>query len=159
MGAAPIIRPAQASDLEAINELLRQVLRVHHAGRPDLFRKEGKKFTDEELLALFSNPDTPVFVYEKDGVVLGHAFCVIRFQESGSLRPVKTLHLEDLCVHEEARGHHIGKQLFAYVKEVAKERGCHHIDLNVWACNRPARAFYESLGLTEQYTSLELILD
>ena len=45
-----IIRRAGARDLEAVNALLRQVLRVHHDARPDLFRPEGKKDSDAELL-------------------------------------------------------------------------------------------------------------
>jgi len=81
------IRRAINDDLEAVNSLLRQVLKVHHNGRPDLFRAEGKKYTDSELLEIFSNPDTPVFVYEEDGIVLGYAFCVLQHQESGSLMP------------------------------------------------------------------------
>lgn len=44
------IRPATAGDLEAVNGLLRQVLALHHAGRPDLFRAEGKKYTSMELV-------------------------------------------------------------------------------------------------------------
>ena len=41
-----IIRPAGPQDMGAVNALLRQVLKVHHDGRPDLFREEGKKYTD-----------------------------------------------------------------------------------------------------------------
>ena len=77
----PVIRRAEPSDLEAVNKLLQQVLSVHHDGRPDLFRETGKKYTDEELLAIFAGPDTPVVVYEQDGAVLGYAFCVL--QHSG----------------------------------------------------------------------------
>ena len=77
-----IIRPAESSDLEAVNTLLGQVLAVHHAIRPDLFRPVGKKYTDEELLAIFDNPDTPVFVYDRNGAVLGYAFCALQYQDS-----------------------------------------------------------------------------
>lgn len=153
-----MIRLAQTSDLEAVNTLLRQVLAVHHAGRPDLFRAVGKKYDDAELLEIFANPETPVFVYEDDGKVLGYAFCVIKKEGSGSLMPIKTLYLDDLCVLEEARGRHIGKSLFEYVKEFAREQGCHNITLHVWECNPIAKAFYASLGLQPQYTSLELIV-
>ena len=85
------IRRAVKDDLEAVNSLLRQVLKVHHDGRPDLFRAEGKKYTNAELLEIFSNPDTPVFVYEEDGIVLGYAFCALQHQESGSLMPIMLL--------------------------------------------------------------------
>ena len=154
-----LIRPAEPRDLEAVNSLLRQVLAVHHKGRPDLFRPEGKKYTDDELLAIFANPDTPVFVYDKDRAVLGYVFCDIQHPSSGALEPIKTLYVDDLCVDSKARGEGIGTALFNYVKEYAREKGCHNITLHVWECNPGAKAFYESLGLTPQYTSLELICE
>ena len=152
------IRLAGARDLEAVNELLRDVLRVHHAGRPDLFKGEGKKYTDEELLKVFANPNTPVFVYEKEGAVLGYIFCSIQVPSSEQLNPVKTLYIDDLCVNGKARGQHIGKTLFEYAREYAKEIGCHNVTLHVWECNPGAKAFYESLGLKPQYTSMELLI-
>ena len=154
-----IIRLAEPRDLEAVNALLRQVLKVHHDARPDLFREEGKKYTDKELLGIFADPETPVFVYESDGVVLGYVFCAFRHPSSGSLKTITTLYVDDLCVDGKARGRHIGKALFNHVKEYARQQGCHNITLHVWECNPGARAFYESLGMTPQYTSMELICE
>ncbi|ADH01001.1 hypothetical protein GS08_08110 [Bifidobacterium longum] len=57
-----MIRRATAADIPQIDELLRQVLEVHHAGRPDLFKGGVKKYTDEELKAILANDQTPVFV-------------------------------------------------------------------------------------------------
>jgi len=152
-----VIRPAGPQDLPAVNSLLQQVLTVHHNGRPDLFKPVGKKYTDEELLDIFAHPDTPVFVYESDGSVLGYAFCALQRQGSGSLRELTSLYVDDLCVDEKARGRHIGSALFDYVKQYAREQGCYNITLHVWECNPGARAFYESLGMSPQYTSMELL--
>ena len=152
-----LIRKAEPRDLEAVNALLRQVLKTHHDGRPDLFNETGKKYTDEELLAICANPQTPVFVYEKDGVVLGYAFCVLQHFSSGSLRPLTTLYIDDLCVDESTRGRHIGRALFEYVKAFARENGCYNITLHVWERNPDARSFYEKQGMTPQFTSMELI--
>ena len=154
-----IIRPAGPRDLEAVNTLLGQVLAVHHASRPDLFRPVGKKYTDAELLSIFQNPDTPVFVYEREGAVLGYAFCAIQHLGSGALMPLTTLYLDDLCVLESARGLHIGTALFEYVKAFAKEKGCHNITLHVWEGNPGAKAFYKALGMKPQYTSMELLCE
>ena len=152
------IRKAEPRDLEAVGNLLRQVLRVHHDGRPDLFNEVGKKYTDEELLAIFSSPETPVFVYDKDGAVLGYIFCELRHESSGSLRTLDTLYIDDLCVDEKVRGQHIGKALFEYAKAFARETGCYNITLHVWECNPGAKAFYASLGMSPQFTSMEMIL-
>ncbi len=151
-----MIRKAEPKDLEAVNCLLRQVLKVHHIGRPDLFRAEGKKYTDEQLMAIFANPDTPVFVYEADGNVQGYAFCALQKQDACNLEPITTLYIDDLCVDEAARGKRIGSKLFEYVKAFAKEKGCHNITLHVWACNPGAMAFYKAMGMKPQYTSMEL---
>ena len=153
-----IIRPAEPRDLDAVGEMLRQVLKVHHDGRPDLFRASGKKYTDEEILDIFANPQTPVFVYEEDGEVLGYAFCMLQHQSAENLCPIDTLYLDDLCVMEHARGRRIGRKLFDYVKAFAREKGCYNVTLHVWECNPGAKAFYESLGLLPQYTSMEMVL-
>ena len=57
-----IIRRAEEKDLEEINNLLRQVLYVHHLGRPDIFRAEGKKYRDEELHDIIRDDSAPLFV-------------------------------------------------------------------------------------------------
>ena len=145
------IRKAESRDLEAVNQLLQEVLAIHHSGRPDLFRETGKKYTDEQLLAIFGNPDTPVFVYDREGTVLGYVFCAFQHTCSGALQPHTTLYIDDLCVNEKARGQHIGTALFEYAKEFAMEKGCHNITLHVWECNPAAKAFYESLGMLPQY--------
>ena len=135
------IRRATAADIPQIDELLRQVLEVHHAGRPDLFKGGVKKYTDEELKAILANDQTPVFVAvapsANDGndaehnadspatdQVLGYAFCV--FQQhlnSNILTDIKTLYIDDLCVDERSRGHHVGSTLYRYVLDFARQSG------------------------------------
>ena len=108
------IRRAQAKDMDGINKLLFQVLELHHNGRPDLFKTGAKKYTDKELLAIIADDKTPIFVGvdEKDAV-LGYAFCVFKqLPNDNILTDIKTLYIDDLCVDEELRGQHIGKQLY-----------------------------------------------
>ena len=72
------VRFAAEGDIPAIMRLLEQVNRVHYEGRPDLFRL-ATKYTNDELLAIINNEDTPVFVCtDEDGHVLGHGFCVMQ---------------------------------------------------------------------------------
>jgi ribosomal protein S18 acetylase RimI-like enzyme len=154
-----IIRKAEPRDLAAVNHLLEQVLAVHHKGRPDLFRAIGKKYTNVELLVIFANPHTPVFVYEEGGKVLGYVFCVAECLNSGSLQPLKTLYIDDMCVEASARRRHIGKALFEYAREYAVVNDFYNITLRVWECNPEAKAFYESLGLKPQFTMMEMICE
>jgi ribosomal protein S18 acetylase RimI-like enzyme len=153
-----MLRPAVPKDLPAVNRLLGEVLHVHNGIRPDLFRPEGKKYADAELIILFSNPDAPVYVYEKDGEVLGYVFLEIRHQDSGSLQALSTLYIDDLCVDSAHRGEGIGRILYEKALEIARERGCHNVTLHVWEGNDEARGFYEHLGMKPQFTSMETVL-
>jgi ribosomal protein S18 acetylase RimI-like enzyme len=154
------IRRAEEKDMNGINKLLCQVLMVHHNGRPDLFKGNVKKYTDKELLEIIKNDTKPIFVGVDDNdTVLGYAFCVFQQHvEDNILTDIKTLYIDDLCVDENSRGQHIGRQLYEYVLAFAKESGCYNVTLNVWSCNENAMKFYEKCGLVPQKIGMEKIL-
>jgi ribosomal protein S18 acetylase RimI-like enzyme len=152
------IRRAKPRDIPAVLRLLRQVNLVHHQGRPDLFRLAAK-YGAEDLSAIFSNDDAPVFVYDEDGAILGHAFCQIQtVQNDRLLRDRKTLYVDDICVDEAARGRGVGKALYTHVRDYARSLGCYNLTLNVWSCNPNALRFYERMGLVPQKVGMEQIL-
>ncbi len=153
------IRRATAADLNGINKLLRQVLDVHHNGRPDIFKSGAKKYTDEELLDIIADDERPIFVGIEKSEVMGYCFCIFK-QHKGSniLTDVKTLYIDDLCVDETSRGLGVGKRLYEYTLDFAKKSGCYNLTLNVWACNEGALEFYKKLGLVPQKIEMETIL-
>ena len=157
------IRRATPEDMPGINKLLHQVLMVHHNGRPDLFKANVKKYTDEELEKIIADDKTPIFVAVEEnapaGEILGYAFCVFwQHRDNNILTDVKTLYIDDLCVDEEKRGLHIGKNLYEYVLVFAKAQRCYNVTLNVWSCNEAAMGFYEKCGLVPQKIGMEKIL-
>ena len=154
------IRRAQTKDIDRINNLLCQVVNIHHKGRPDLFKSGVKKYTDTELAEIIDNPQKPIFVcVDNDDKVIGYAFCLFQ-QHIGNniLTDVKTLYIDDLCVDETIRGKHIGKILYEYVLAFAKEQGCYNVTLNVWSLNDGAMRFYEKCGMKPQKIGMETIL-
>ena len=155
-----IIRRAKNGDLSGLNKLLQQVLMVHHNGRPDLFKPNAKKYTEEEIFRIIANDETPIFVaVDDEEEVLGYAFCIFKqFINNEIMTDIKTLYIDDLCVDEEQRGMHIGKQLYEYVLDFAKANGCYNVTLNVWSCNESAMKFYEKCGLVPQKVGMEKIL-
>ena len=74
-----MIRLARAEDIPRLQELLGQILLVHHYVRPDVFKSEGSKYTDADLEAVINDPTKPIFVYEdEEGRILGHLFLMIK---------------------------------------------------------------------------------
>ena len=154
------VRRAQEKDMERIDALLMQVERIHHEGRPDLFRVGRKKYTDEELRKLIHDDSRPILVAadEKDAV-MGYAFCIFQqYQNHNIMTDIKTLYIDDLCVDETIRGRHIGRTLYDSVLEFARQNGCYNVTLNVWSCNESAMKFYEACGLKPQNVGMEVIL-
>ena len=153
------IRRAGAQDVAGVHELLSQVLEVHAAGRPDLFRTGTRKYTDDELLGIFANDETPVFVAVEGPEVLGHAFCVLEDHTAeNNWQDVKTLYIDDICVSEKSRGRHVGTALYRHVIDYARGLGCHDVTLNVWSCNPGAQAFYQAMGMTPYKVGMEQVL-
>ena len=154
-----MIRLAQINDIDSILKLLDEIREVHHKIRPDLFKSSGCKYNKEELKEIINNPLTPIFVYIINNELVAYAMNVITIhKDENAMCDFKTLYLDDLCVENNYRGKNIGHELFEYVKNYAKEIGCHNLTLNVWAGNDKAIKFYESLGLKTQKTTMEMIL-
>ena len=154
------IRYAEAKDIDQILELLVEVDMVHHNGRPDIFKGPTTKYTKDELKELIKNKNNPIFVYDNNGTLYGHAFCIHKQELNNNvLTDIKTLYIDDICVKEEHRGLGVGKALFDYVKEYAKNNGYYNITLNVWSCNPNALKFYQKMGLVPQKIGMELILE
>ena len=154
-----IIRKAGSNDIPQILELLSQVLEVHAAIRPDLFVSGTVKYSADELKSIIENEDTPVFVADEGGNVLGHAFVQISVNTSQNMpMGLKSMYIDDICVDENARRKNVGKALYDHALAYAKGIGCYDVSLNVWEGNDSARRFYESMGMRVRKTTLECIV-
>ena len=157
MIGSTMIRRANVNDINQIINLLHQVNMVHHLIRPDLFKPHTTKYNEQELSKMLDNDNKPIFVFD-DGGVLGYAFCQIsEVQNDILLQDTKTMYIDDICVDENARGKHVGKALFEFVRDYAQTIGCHNITLNVWTGNDAAQSFYKNMGMQVQKTTMELV--
>ena len=153
-----MIRKAEKRDIPTIIELLHQVNMVHYVLRPDLFKPNTTKYDEQELEAMLEDDNKPIFVFDNDGV-LGYAFCVItEVRDDLLLQDIKTLYIDDICVDEMARGQHVGKALYEYVRDYAQSIGCNNVTLNVWDGNDAALSFYKNMGMRVQKTTMEIVL-
>ena len=152
------IRQASVADIPRLIDLLQQVNMVHHRLRPELFKPDTTKYSEQELETLLGDESKPILVYD-DGEVLGYTFCQItEVKDDRLLQDRKILYIDDLCVDETARGKHIGSALFEFVRDYAKSIGCHAITLNVWEGNDSAIRFYQNMGMHPQKIGMEINL-
>ena len=154
-----MIRLALEKDIPKIEDLLSQVDLVHHNGRPDIF-KVGTKYSTEELKELLKDKQRPILVcVDEQDAVMGYCFCIfLQHLNNSVLTDIKTLYIDDLCVDENLRGKHIGKELYNAALKLAKDSGCYNLTLNVWSCNPSAMRFYEAQGLVPQKVCMEKVL-
>ena len=154
-----LIRRAEISDIPDILRLLVQVCNVHQDIRPDIFKRDGVKYTESDLRELLTDESRPVWCAVEDGRFLGYCFCQWKeYRNSSVSTDRKELYIDDLCVDEAARGKGVATELFRYVTAVAKSEGANFITLNVWEGNS-ARSFYDKMGMKPRKTTLELPLE
>ena len=154
-----LIRRAEIPDIPEILRLLVQVCNVHQEIRPEIFKRDGVKYTESDLKELLPDGSRPVWCAVEDGRFLGYCFCQwVEYHDSSVSTDRKELYIDDLCVDEAARGRGVARALFRHVTDVAKAAGTDFITLNVWQGNS-AQQFYEKMGMTPRKTTLELRLE
>ncbi len=150
------IRTATKKDADRLYELLAEVQQLHADGRPDIFISGTHKYGLNGILKILSNPLTPVFVAVENEFVLGYAFCeIINQEKTNNLYARKCYYIDDLCVDKGYRGKGIGRKLYEFVLEKAKEESCDAVTLNVWHLNDDAMKFYEKVGMKPLKTVME----
>lgn len=154
-----MIRKASFDDLPVIQELLQQILKLHHDFRPDLYKEIGTKHSAEELKEKMVSGELQVFVKIVGGLVVAHLMCqIIENIETLNSYPYKTLYVDDLCVDSTYQHQGIGEELINFAKKLAKENGCYNLTLHVNASNKNAISFYEHVGLKATSYTMEEIL-
>lgn len=97
--------------------------------------------------AFSDNPRYEAYLGSIDGKPAGY----ITFYFTYSTFMAKpTLYLEDIFVLEEYRKRGLGKALFEFCRDVARQRDCCRIDWAVLTWNEPSIQFYEQRGGKKQ---------
>jgi GNAT superfamily N-acetyltransferase len=132
------IRPATASDVPLIRTLIHELAAYER-------EPHSVQITEQQLLRDgFEDSCFECLIAELDGTAAGFA---LYFPIYSTWRG-RSLHLEDLFVRPEFRGHGLGKALLQQVAALAVERGCARLQWDVLEWNKPAIDFYLSLDAT-----------
>jgi ribosomal protein S18 acetylase RimI-like enzyme len=90
-----------------------------------------------------------LYVVEADGQAVGNLWFAERDLDGGP-----TAYLYDVQIDEHARGHGYGRAAMLEFEREAARRGLHHLSLNVFGGNAPARGLYNSLGWAEMAVTM-----
>ena len=154
-----LIRRAEISDIPEILRLLVQVCNVHQDIRPDIFKRDGVKYTESDLKELLLDEGRPVWCAVEDDCFLGYCFCQWEDHPEAAVGFArKELYIDDLCVDEAARGKGVATALFRFVTKTAKTQGADYVTLNVWQGNS-ALQFYEKMGMKPRKIVMDLPLE
>ena len=131
------IRFATESDIPLIYGFILKMARYE--------KLENEVDTSEEALhrAIFLEKQAEVILCEAEGKTVGFA---LFFHNFSTFKGKHGLYLEDIYVDQEYRGRGYGKALFLKLVAIAMERRCRRIEWTALNWNRPAIAFYESMG-------------
>ena len=151
------IRPALWDELERVNELRRMVNDVHVSGRPDIFRPGFAAELQERVYSLYDSGEAVILAALIDEVICGFAIVnVISRPLSPYNLARRYYHVEEFGVDEAYRRRGVASALVEYMKNDAKRQGLDKIELDVWAFNESALAFYKAAGFTTYRRYMEM---
>lgn len=141
-----VIRPARASDLDAIIALIQQ----DAIGVESKSREAYARAFDE----IAAHPDNEQIVAELDGEVVG----TLQLTFIPGLSWESRAQVESVRVRSDLRGRQIGGLLMKWVIERSRSRGCNLVQLTTNAVRKDAQRFYQRLGFTASHVGMKLFL-
>ena len=145
------IRKLTESDYDMVSERYMELDEFHVQARPDYFvhRDKDKIYPKDAFVHNLSYPgslDLGAF----DGEQLVGIVRATLWEESGMVKDVKTVCLDNIYVLPAYRRKGVATKLFAEVALWAKEQRAIRLDLHTWDFNKNAIAMYQAMGMTPQ---------
>jgi ribosomal protein S18 acetylase RimI-like enzyme len=142
------VRPAIAEDMDALVRM-NGVLQDLHA---ELYPGEFKGAVDQSLLrrafaARLAHAGERTMIAEDDSGPLGYVVIEIQCRGDSPLKPARNrLYIHHIAVLPEARRNGVASALMAAVERLAIAEGVDQVELDYWAANADAEAFFQSRG-------------
>ena len=128
-----------------INELAKQVHKLHVNWRPDIFLDIEEVMPKERLKNLIENQE--IYVAKIEEKIIGYIIINIKEKNNNFMRYRKLLNIDTLCVDEKYRGKGIGTKMLKFANEIGKKKNCTDIYLTVSPENENAIKVYENFGM------------
>ena len=96
---------------------------------------------------------------EVDGEIRGFAVLHHIYRpENPFMKERDFLDIDEFCVDKDFRRRGVASAMIRFIKDYAKEKGFHRIELNMWEFNRDALAFYEAAGFSSYRRYMEMFV-
>lgn len=141
-----MLQLATPADRSAVNEIASQVHTLHVSWRPDIYEMVEELYSPERFAQ--SVKERQLYVAKLEGMVVGYVLVKIRHYDWPGVVRRKVMVVDEIAVHEAARGHGIGTEMMEDVRALAQAFGCSDMQLGVYAQNEAAVAFYEKCGFS-----------
>ena len=99
--------------------------------------------------------DRTLYVAKIEGNVVGYVNVRIRDVQLNGRHPCRIMLIDEIAVHEAARGHGIGTEMMADIRALARAFRCTDLKLGVYPQNEGAIRFYEGCGF--QIRSIDML--
>jgi ribosomal protein S18 acetylase RimI-like enzyme len=146
-----IIRSAQSSDLDRLNELMYLLHDEHHNQCPEHFKTAAEIEQEKSIARYLDDPECMVLVAElvekkSDksivGFITGH-FCELVSTVS---KPLQMGSIDELYVESDYRKSRVALQLCQAIEERFDDYGVTQVFVEVWNFNQTALDFYHKFG-------------
>ncbi len=138
------IEVPKMTDYIEINNLAKQVHRIHVKWRPDLYLDIDEVIKKEDLKEKIQSNE--IIVAKMQNNIVGYVTFNIQEKNNPIMRYRKQLQIEAICVDENNRCKGIGTELLKHLKNIAKEKNCTDMYLTVNKENINAIKVYEKFG-------------
>ena len=149
-------RTVKVNDFNLINGLSKKLMETHFEERPDILLvnvMSAKDFKKRVKSKMFVG----IIGYENNEII-AYSMCRIFENSSNKNAKRKTLFVDEFYVIEQFRNKGLGHEFFKIIKNVAINKGCDDIELQVYSFNTNAIKFYEKNCMTEQRKIMEIRL-
>ncbi len=137
---------ATMADRSAVNSLAQEVHALHAGWRPDIFEMVPELYPEEKFTEAVNQRQ--LYVAKLEGMVVGYVRLKFKDYNWPGVVTRKVMVVDEIVVHEAARGHGIGTQMMGDVHALARAFRCTDLQLGVYPQNETAIAFYEKCGFT-----------
>ncbi len=149
------LRKLTSANYDEFLTLYRALDDFHVAARPDCFIHRDEVFPRDAYEAALPDPECLLLgAFDHCGAMIGFVRATL-WNESGMVKDLKTVCLDNIYVRPEHRRSGIGTKLSAAVEQWAREQGAVRLELHTWEFNQAAIAMYRSIGMTPQRYAFE----